>query len=70
MAQELLRYQPTAKAHEQWLQRLNHLVGIATTRPAPSQPNMHPSLAGTVARNAPSPPPGLHRLRHRGLLRT
>ena len=58
MAQELLRYQPTAEAHEQWLERLNHLVGIATTRPAPSQSYVHPSLAGTVATNAAPPPPG------------
>ena len=36
ITQELLRYQPTAEAHKQWLQRLNHLVDIATTRPAPS----------------------------------
>ena len=36
MAQELLRYQPTAEAHQQWLERLNNPIGIATIRPAPS----------------------------------
>ena len=57
--QELLRFQPTAEAHEQWLERLNHLVGIATTRPAPSQSIVQPSLAGMAAPDAPPPPPGL-----------
>ena len=59
MAQELLRYRPSAEAHDQWLDRLHHLVDVATTRPAPSRSMVHHSgRAGTAAPDAPPPPPG------------
>ena len=58
MAQELLRYRPSAEAHDQWLDRLHHLVDIATTRPAPSRSIVPSGPAGTAAPGAPPPPPG------------
>ena len=59
MAQELLRYRPSAEAHDQWLDRLHHLVDVATTRPAPSRSMVqHSGRAGTAAPDAPPPPPG------------
>jgi hypothetical protein len=51
MAQELLRYQPTADGHEGWRARIAKLVTIA---------NEEPALGGAQGAGEPDPAAGHH----------
>ena len=62
MAEELLRYRPTADAQDNGQGGLQHLIGIAAAAraaPAPSRSlaNHASARAGTTAHGAPPPPP-------------